>query len=72
MVTDEGIVAGMIDGCAIHLTTRSSLLQDALNKIVGESQLEVEIGLASLQLLGNHLKRNLWIKISKYLLELIV
>ena len=72
VVADKGIVAGVIHSRTIHLTPRSCLLQNAMNKIIGQSQLEVEVGLASLQLLDNHLERNLWIKISKYLLELIV
>ena len=43
-----------------------------MHKVIGESQLKLHVGLASLQLLGDHLKRYLWIEISKHLLKLFV
>lgn len=43
-----------------------------MNKIISKSQLEIQIGLTCLQLLGNHLERYLWIEIGKHLFKLIV
>ena len=43
-----------------------------MHKIIAESLLELQIGFAGLQLLRYHLERNFRIKISKYLLKLIV
>ena len=57
VITDESIITGIIERCAIHFAACCCLLQNAMNKIVSKSQLEIQIGLTCLQLLGNHLEK---------------